>query len=129
MAYKKTYAFIRGTWDGEASTSNFTQDNTIFASVDEFYQDYSNIDINSLINEYEGLVTRSKTISADGKVMIVTTEYVDEAMHNAYAYDSRWEAAAAASRGYEVKEAPTPEDVNTFNEGSRIYYHSVAHLF
>lgn len=131
MSFKKTYAFIRGSWDGTPGDSNFSQSGTVFASTTEF-ADYADPDIASLVEEYvmSGDVTqRARALSADGKVRINTTEYVDEAAHDAYAGDSRWSAEIGATKAYDVEEAPTPEDVGTFNEGSGIYYHSSAHLF
>ena len=131
MSFKKTYAFIRGSWDGTPGDSNFTQSEVVFESTSEF-ADYADQDIASLVGEYiesGDIVQRSRVLSADGKVRINTTEYIDEATHDAYAGDSRWAAESAATKSYNVEEAPTPEDVGTFNEGSRIYYHTSAHLF
>lgn len=133
MAYKRTYAFIRGTWDGAPGSSNFTQDVDTFTTSEEFISDYGqDVDIKDLTEEYmaSGDVTNKvRELSADGKVKITTTEYVDEAAHDAYAGDSRWAAEFSLTKAYNVELAPIPEDVGTFNEGERVYYHSVAHLF
>lgn len=131
MSFKKTYAFIKGSWDGTPGSSNFTQSETVFATPEEF-ADYADADIAALVSEYIAagdIVHRSRAISGDGKVRINTAEYIDEAAHDAYAADSRWSAEIEATKGYNVEEAPTPEDVNTFNEAEGIYYHVVAHLF
>jgi len=131
MSFKKTYAFIRGSWDGTPGASNFTQSETVFGSTSEF-ADYVNPDIVSLVEEYiisGDIIQRAHALSADGKVRINTAEYVDEAAHDAYAADSRWSAEIGATKQYDVEKAPTPEDVGTFDEVNNIYYHSSAHLF
>lgn len=133
MSYKKTYAFIRGTWDGVPGKSNFTQAPTVFATTREFTANYPvDSQLGELVDEYvvSGSVTqRTKELSADGKVKINTTEYTDQAAHDSYAADPRWGAESTLTKAYNVEEAPTPEDVNTFNEELGIYYHSSAHLF
>jgi len=133
MSFKKTYAFIRGTWDGTPGSSNFVQDADVFASTEEFLGDYvPDADIAELVDEYVNsgdIINRSRDLSADGKVKINTTEFIDEAAHDAYAVDARWAAEAALTKAYDVELAAAPEDVNTFDEPGRIYYHSSAHLF
>ena len=131
MAFKKTYAFKKGSWDGTPADSNFTQSIDVFGSTNEFI-DYVDADLVALIAEYVAsgdVIQRTRALSGDGKVKINTTEYVDEAAHDAYASDPRWGAESEATKQYNVEEAPTPEDVGTFNEVEKIYYHSSAHLF
>lgn len=130
MSFMKTRAYIRGSWDGVPGESNFTQNETEYTSVVNFY-DYKNDDIEEVLAEYlmsGDLINRVKEMSVDGKVLISTKDYIDEAAYVAFSADPRWSGEEAVSKGYDVEEAPTPEDVNTFNEGSRIYYHSSAHL-
>ena len=131
MSYKRTYAFTRGTWDGTPGSSNFTQDPTVFATTEEFIAGYTpDADLAALILEYEtsgDILVRSRELSVDGKVKINTTEFFDQAAHDACAADIRWNVESELSRAFDVEEAPVPEDVNTFN--GDIYYHSSAHLF
>jgi len=92
MAFKKTYAFIKGSWDGTPGSSNFTQDPATFATPEDFI-DYSDQDLKDLVGEYVGsgdITQRARDMSADGKVKNNTTEYVDEAAHDLYAGDSSW---------------------------------------
>jgi len=131
MSFKKTYAFIRGTWDGAPGSSNFTQDSAVFATPEEFVVGYTpDPDIEALLNEYTtsgDIISRSRDLSSDGKVKINTTEFIDETACNACAADSRWGGESELTKAYNVEEAPAPEDVNTFN--GDVYYHSSAHLF
>lgn len=89
MAFKKTYAFIRGTWDGVPGESNFTQDPTVFASPEEFVADYyDDINLTEVVTEFVGsgdIINRARAMSADGKVKINTTEFFDEAAHDSCA--------------------------------------------
>ena len=131
MSFKKTYAFIRGEWSGDPEI--FTKSNNSFNSTEDFIEDYTqNPLIVELVNEYieSGLVIRrEKIMSEDGKVKINTTEYLNEDAHNSYANDERWEAEKNLTKSYVVAEAPTPEDINTFDEELNIYYHSSEYLF
>ena len=131
MAYKITHALIKGTWDGTPGSSNFTQDPAVFATVEEFFSDYaSDQDMVDVLNEYlaSGDITqRARALSVDGKVKINTTEFIDEAAHDAFVGDPRIDAENVLTKCFSVEEAPTPGDVNTFN--GDIYYHSAAHLF
>ena len=132
MSFKKTYAFIKGSWDGTPGSSNFTQDATVFATPEEFVSDYSSADSKAVVDEYNtsgDVVQRAIGLSADGKVKLNTIEYIDEAAHDAYVADGRWGDEEAATKVYDVELAAAPEDVNTFNEPGKIYYHSSAHLF
>jgi len=133
MSFKKTYAFIRGSWDGTPGSSNFTQDPDVFTTCKEFVENYTpDVDISELIHEYEtsgDIINRSKELSLDGKVKINTTEFINEAAANACAADPRWDGESTLTKAYVVELAPTPEDVNTFDEPGGIYYHSSAHLF
>jgi len=128
--FKKTSAFIKGTWDGTPDESNFTQSEEEYSSPDDFV-DYSCLDTKNISRDYTDsgvLISTTKTMSADGKVMISTKEYLDEASWNIYRQDERWAAENAVTKKYDVEIAPTPEQVGTFNEEERVYYHSVAHL-
>jgi len=131
MSFKKTYAFIRGTWDGTPGSSNFTQDADVFATCEEFVDGYTpDADMIELVEEYIAsgdIVNRARDLSSDGKVKINTTEFVDEAAHDACSADPRWNGESTVTKFYNVEEAPTPGDVNTFN--GDVYYHSSAHLF
>jgi len=132
MSFKISYAFIKGSWDGTPGSSNFTQSTDVFATPAEFYASYSSVDSKAVVDEYNvsgDIVQRAIAISADGKVKINTIEYIDEAAHDAYVADGRWSAEESATKVYNVEEAAAPEDVNTFDEGNEIYYHSSAHLF
>lgn len=133
MSYKKTYAFIKGSWDGIPESSNFIQEATVFSSPEEFLADYKeNPELSSVINEYVAsgdIIVRTRDLSEDGKVKINTTEFIDEAAHDACSADSRWDGETEVTKSYSVEKASTPEDINTFDEPGRIYYHSVAHLF
>jgi len=131
MAFKKTSAFIRGTWDGTPDESNFTQDADVFVDPLDFF-DYVDAGLVALVDEYEtsgDLVTRMEELSADGKVLICTKEYVDEAAHTAFAADPRWSTEDSVTKKYDVELAAAPEDVGTFDEVNQIYFHSSAHLF
>lgn len=131
MAFKITEAYIRGTWDGTPYSSNFAQDATVFTSrwVPDFYADYVAGDVAAVVAEYDAvIIQRKRSITEDGKVMINTIEFPDEATHDTYMADPRWANEEAATKKYAVEEAPTPEDVNTFDEGLEIYYHTTAHL-
>ena len=133
MAYKISFAFKKGTWDGVPEASNFTQSETTYNDTAEFALDYSNADITAIINEYVGAnqITNRQSIIVvpDGKVRINTTEFIDEATRLTYSADSRWAAEEAVTKGYAVELAPTPEDVNTFDEDLEVYYHTSEHLF
>jgi len=132
MSFKKTLAFIKGSWDGVPGESNFTQSETVHAALPEFIDYDISKDIANIIDEYVAsgdLMNRQKELSADGKVLISTKEYVDEASWTSFREDSRWDQESAVTKGYDVELAAAPEDVGTFHEGNRIYYHSSAHLF
>ena len=131
MAFKKTYAFIKGSWDGTPGSSNFTQEATVFSTPGEFFASYTpDANISALVDEYVAsgdIVSRASDLSADGKVKINTTDFLDEAAHDACVADPRWDAESTLTKAYDVELAPAPEDVNTFN--GDVYYHSSAHLF
>ncbi len=133
MAFMKTYAFTRGTWDGEIGNSNFVQDPEVFATVEEFLADYTqDADIIELVGEYVlsgDLIANQKELSADGKVLIFTKEYFDESSWGSFRADARWASENEATKIYDVEVPAAPEDVGTFDEGNRIYYHSSANLF
>lgn len=130
--FKKTSAFIKGTWDGVPDESNFTQNEEVYASRQEFIADCVNEDIYDLANEYKisGDVIEPTLfeLSADGKVLIFTRTFVDQSAWERYKSDSRWEPQNSLIKGYNVEAAPTPEQIGTFNEVEGIYYHSVAEL-
>lgn len=131
MSFKKTSAFIRGTWDGAPDASNFTQDATVFATPAEFTA-YADADMIALFTEYINsgdVLNFDKDLSSDDKVLISTIEYVDEAAWTAFKNDARWAAENDVTKLYDVELAAAPEDVNTFDEPGRVYYHSSAHLF
>jgi len=131
MAFKKTYALIKGSWDGTPGSSNFSQESTVFSTPEEFFSDYAaDVNIVSILNEYIAsgdIIQRARVLSSDGKVKINTTEFIDEAAHDAFVADNRIDAESILTKCFTVEEAPTPEDVNTFN--GDVYYHSAAHLF
>lgn len=131
MSFKKTSAFIKGSWDGVPDESNFIQSETLHANLLEF-TNYVDSGITNLLSEYDisgDIVLRQGILTADGKVMITTKEFVDEATWNTFRQDSRWDTENVVTKKYDVEEAPTPEQVNTFDEINQIYYHSSAHLF
>lgn len=131
MSFKKTSAFIKGSWDGTPDESNFIQSGIIHVNILEFVN-YVDDGIRSLLDEYDSsgdLINRLTELSPDGKVLISTKEYLDEDIWNMFRNDLRWNTENVVTKKYDVEIASAPEDVNTFDEGNRIYYHSSAHLF
>jgi len=130
--FTKTSALIRGTWDGVPDESKFTQNEGEYATKDDFVNDFANPDLSSLVNEYKisGDVfgEANYEMSADGKVLIFTRTFRDEVVWNIFKEDSGWATENAVTKLYDVVVAPTPEQIGTFNETERLYYHSVAHL-
>jgi len=131
MAFKKTYAFIRGTWDGTPGSSNFTQSNDIFITKEEFTS-YVTADMINIVEEYLAsgdIIQRASELSADGKTLVVTTEFIDESTHDDYLSDSRWDDEPANVKYYDVAEATMPADIGTFDEGNKLYFAESEHLF
>ena len=131
MAFKKSYALKRGTWSGTPYESDFTQDETVFASIAEFL---SYVDENLLNFSYaaynNGYIIRTeKMLSPDGKMLYTTKEFIDEASHDAYINDSTFSVEEEVTKVYTIQLAEQPEDVDTFDEVNRIYYTHFEHLF
>jgi len=131
MAFKKTHALIRGSWAGDPYDSIFTQYPTVFETPQEFFS-YVEENLTELILEYEtggNITNRQRELSTDGKVLISTIEFDEEASYNDFISDPRLEVEETYTKTYVVAEAPTPGDVNTFDEPSNTYYHTSDHLF
>jgi len=133
MSFKKTWAFVRGSWDGVPWESSFTKDDSAYISVEDFNADFiSDPDMADLVSEYlasGALINSARELDATGKVRLNTIEFIDEETFTAYVTDPRTAAEKEVTYAYHVEEASTPEQIGSFDEVNRVYYHTVAHLF
>lgn len=132
MAFKKTYALIRGVWQGSMDDSDFIQDPTTYFTASDFL-DYR--DSQALVDANESSVDQGNTtiqheFSSDNKTLITTVECDTEEIFNYwFSDDIKVMAQANQAKYYDVELAPSQGMVNTFDDSLRVYYHSSAHIF
>ena len=132
MAFKKTYALIKGEWLGSMEDSDFVQDPSTYDTVEEFLEERHSMGI---VWANEASVNQGNTVlqqefSSDGKTLITTVECDTEEIFN-YWFSDNIKVIAQSQRikYYDVEVAPSPQFIDLFDESLRIYYHSSAHLF